>query len=144
MIKSRYFAQKDGKTASPCWQVGCNDPKNNFTFKPLVGYYSKRDARDLAEKLNHAIDEFIAINEMPNSDNKLLAPKIIDPNDLLESEKRLSALAIWMSNTERLEAAWSGSVINKILELRNMLLNALQHFDHKVKKDSAGNWHIRK
>lgn len=144
MIKILYLAKKDGTRAAPHWQVGYCDPKNSFTFKPLIGYYSKHDAHDLAEKLNHAIDEFVTVNEMPSPDDKLLTRKIVDPNDLLEPEKRFSALAIWMSNTERIEEMWSGTVIDKILELKNIILNALKHFDYEVEKDSAGNWHIRK
>ena len=144
VIKIRYLAQKDGTMASSYWQVGYNDQKNGFTFKPLVGYYSKQIAHDIAEKLNHAVDEFITINEMPNPDEKLLTRKIADPNDPLESEERLNALQIWMANTDRLEERWAGTVIEKIVELKNMISNALTYTDHVITKDSAGNWHIKK
>ncbi|MEI8206403.1 MAG: hypothetical protein WCG03_05950 [Kiritimatiellales bacterium] len=144
MIRIRYFAQKDVTRPAPYWQVGFRDPKDGFTFKPFIGHYSKFHAHDLAEKLNHAVDEFIATNEMPKPDDRLLVPKIVDPNNPLESEERLSKLAIWMSNTERLEEMWSGAVIDKISELKTMIHSAISYLKIEVQKDSAGNWYIRK
>lgn len=145
MIKITYFAQNDPeKSAAPYWQVGYLNPQDRYHFIPVTPYrhYSKHDSHELADLINEAVKRYVDINEIPAGDsNDLLGVNTIDPNDETESQKSLDILSSWLSTTERLHEHMKGSLIEKVNELKEIMINLLEAVGNvDVQKDSLGNW----
>jgi len=147
MIEISYIIQNDPKKlSSPYWQVGYRDPNDRYRFVPVnYTHYSKGMAQALAELLNEAVKR-IDINDTPKGDsNKLLGVNVFDPNDTSESQKSLDILSTWLSSTERLREHMKGTLVDKVDELKNIIINLCEAVENvDIQKDSLGNWRVFK
>lgn len=148
MIPIKYFSKKDpDRQSAPYWQVGYNDHGNKFKFSAVsFTHYSKSEADLVVMLLNDAVKRYNEINQIPEGDSaKLLGVNIIDPNDNAESQHALDILSSWLSITERLHEVMKGSLIGKVADIQNMILNLLEAAGNiDLKKDSQGNWKVYK
>jgi len=148
MIKISYVIQNDPKKlSSPYWQVGYRDPNDRYRFVPVnYTHYSKGMAQALAELLNEAVKRYIDINDIPKGDsNMLLGVNVFDPNDTSESQKSLDILSTWLSSTERLREHMKGTLVDKVDELKNIIINLCEAVENvDIQKDSLGNWRVFK
>ena len=144
MIRVKYYAKKDPKKlSSPYWQVGYQDPSDRYRFIPCLPYnhYTTYESSQIAELLNNAVTQHVEMNHIPvgNSDD-LLSVKVIDPNDGTESQKSLDILSGWLGTTDRLREVMKGTLIERLDELRVMIINRLEGASGiDLKKDSQGN-----
>lgn len=148
MIEISYIIQNDPKKlSSPYWQVGYRDPNDRYRFVPVnYTHYSKGMAQALAELLNEAVKRYIDINDIPKGDsNMLLGVNVFDPNDTSESQKSLDILSTWLSSTERLREHMKGTLVDKVDELKNIIINLCEAVENvDIQKDSLGNWRVFK
>jgi len=123
--------------------IGYKDIHSGMEFKPVLTVkVGKYQSERIAKAINEAIDEHLRLNEMPEAKYGLLGPDVFDPNDPLEGEERRSRMALWLANTERLEELSKGPWMDKVRELKHVMIECLKHYNFKVTQDEAGNYRV--
>ncbi len=134
------YVVRDSRDIGSKYRVYRIDPRNPSCQELIVVIAQEGHAHAVADALNNSISDFLELNNLPNENIQIIARKGEDPNDPDEELVACDRLSAWLNASERLADLWKGALIDKISEIKCMILNVANNGKRYTVRQDMGNW----